>query len=180
MSNYYYLIDKETNTDYNNMYFMIKIINDNKNNIIYKSSIPRLKNSKYRGIQAFKQLLKHILLDNDIKFNENSKELYIRCFKLVFNFECFAMNINNKKTLLFNTKYKKEKIEELIKFEKEYFGPKVPEHQKINKKDIINICKTFIINYELEKEDIIELFVQLLNINHTNICEGSIPCSIVK
>jgi hypothetical protein len=159
MNNYYYL--HEDNLDFNNMYFMIKIINDNKHNILYKSFIPRLKDTKYRGIQAFKQLLKFILNDN-IVLNAENKTTYLNCFKLVFHHSCFAMNINNKKTLLFNLNTKQEKIEEMLKFQNVYYGITAPYNSKINKKDIIKICSEFIINYELDKEDIIELFIELL------------------
>ena len=72
------------------------------------------------------------------------------------------MNINNKKCLVFEKDIKKDKINEFFNFENEYFGPKAPEFATITKKDIINICKDFIINYELDKDDIIELFIMLL------------------
>jgi len=88
--------NEENKQHFNNCIKSIKQINDLKADVIYNSSFPRLKESKYRGIQAFKKLIKkHYekenkkdyikIMANMIKDEGFNKNDCIELFKLIFD-----------------------------------------------------------------------------------------------
>jgi len=160
---YYYL---ENDLEEDELYFLsiydkIETIRDNKEDVIYKSSIPRLKQTSCRGIQAFKQLLKK--LDSKIKYDESIKILWLSCFKLVYNFDCHSLNINGVKCIIFNKDIDKEKLNDLIKLDNYAYTEIEPNKLNNNNDNIVSIATNYIINEGLTKDEIIEVFIKLLS-----------------
>ena len=149
---------------YNAICNNINKITDHKADIIYKSSIPRLKQTNYRGIQAFKQLLKRLNDDEKIQYDEDYKNLWLKCFKLVYKYDAFNTIINGTKCIVFNDNITNNKINELMLLNEYKLITEEPKlNFEMNKKDLIKICKDFIIANELNRDDIIKLFITLLS-----------------
>ena len=164
----YFLINPNSNEDvllkYHNLCINIKKIAEHKSDIIYKASIPRLKQTQYRGIQAFKQLLKKINDDEKISYDNDFKNEWMKYFKLLYKYEAFPTIINGTKCILFNDNITTNTINELISIhDYELINEEPKLNFDVNKKDMIKICKEFIIAHELNRDDIIQLFLTLLN-----------------
>ena len=161
---YYYITNQKSEIElyYKSIFDNIVSIRENKEDIIYKSAIPRLKQTTARGIQALKQLLKR--LDSKIKYDESIKTLWLNCFKLVYNYDCYGLNINGINTIIFNKSIDKDKLEQLIKIDN-YILTEEEINKPENKNDIIKIAIDYIKNENLTKDEIIEVFINLLSNN---------------
>jgi len=161
---YYYLENDICEKD--ELYFLsiynnIETIREHKEDVIYKSSIPRLKQSTIRGIQAFKQLLKRF---DCTKYDESIKLLWLTCFKLVYNFDCYSLNINGIKSIIFNKDISKEKLQDLIKLNNYVYTAIEPNKLNCKNENMIYIATNYIINEGLTKDEIIETFIKLMKI----------------
>jgi len=164
---YYYLPENEEAEEqlyFKAIYDNLNTIREHKEDIIYKSSIPRLKQTKARGIQAFKQLLKR--LSNTTKYDESIKSLWLSCFKLAYTYDCYALNVNGIKTIIFNKEIEAEKLKQLIKLDSYIYTNKEP-NKEINKKELIKIVIDYIKNEDLSQADLIQVFIALLSHNIT-------------
>lgn len=157
----YYIYTDNQNTNFENLYELVKLIADYKEDIIYKSSMPRLKQSKYRGLQAFKQLLNKIH-EKQIILNETTKKQYLMGFKLVFNCGSSAFILNNHKVILC------EYLDELTikKYNLNQFICSLNEpksNNEIKEEDKLKIIKDFIDEYDLSTNETLKINTWLLN-----------------
>ena len=166
---YLYLNDdavEENKCHYNAIYEKLALIDQFKADIIFKSSIPRLKQTNYRGIQAFKQLLKRFNNGVAINYNEALKSIWLKCFKLYYKYEARALCHQNNNCIIINDIVNNEIITELTTLEEKefYINEMSPDFKHIgDEDDIIEICKNFIIDSNLSKDQIIKLMITLLN-----------------
>lgn len=157
----YYIYTELENIKFKNLYELIKLITEHKEDIIYKSSMPRLKQSKYRGLQAFKQLLNRIH-DKQIILNETTKKEYLLGFKLVFNCGSTAFKTNKYDCIVCNhldeLTIKKYNLNQFICSLTE---PK--QNDEIKEDDKLKIIKDFISEYDLNMNESLKINIWLLN-----------------
>jgi len=182
-TDYYKIKDDETIDEnmqklYYKFHQIISAIQKEKGDIIYKSAFPRDKDTKYRGIKAFRDLVYYISEEYQIHnsqhtinyisfFNERVKEEWLDCFKLVYKHGVMADKIQGKLVLL-NTLQSQEK--QIFTIFKKY--DIIEDHlEKINETSIV---KEKTLNFEkiteieniikdnLTKSDIIQLIKNIL------------------
>lgn len=152
------------NDYFNKTYINVSEIRDIKNDIIYSGYFPRLKQTKYRGLQAFKQVIKRI--DDSVRITEESKPKWLNCFKLVFDCKCTPMIINDNKCLLFEDT-------DMLKIKK-YFDldenemvvsttePTSSFLDPMSSKDKIKIIMDYIVGEELQQQEVFDLVREIL------------------
>lgn len=166
---YLYLNDdavEENKCHYNAIYEKLALIDQFKADIIFKSSIPRLKQTNYRGIQAFKQLLKRFNNGTTINYNEALKSIWLKCFKLYYKYEARSLCHQNNNCIVLNDIVNNEIITQLTTLEEKefYLNALSPDFKhEGDKDDIIEICKNFINDNELSKNQKIKLAIILLS-----------------
>lgn len=166
---YLYLTDFANDEDkchYQAIYDKLAIIDEFKAEIIFKSSIPRLIQTKYRGIQAFKQLLKRFNNGTTINYTEALKSIWLKCFKLYYKYEARPLCHQNNNCIVLNDIVNNGIITELTTLEEKefYLNEMSPDFKhEGNKDDIIDICKNFINDNELSKDQKIKLAIILLS-----------------
>jgi hypothetical protein len=143
----------------------IKDINDMRSDIIYNSSFPRLKQSKYRGIQAFKQLLKRHLTNNNnekkFKFDEAIKIFWLKMYKFCYKNNASFININGNNTILCDD-IENEKIKKILLIDDIDINDNEPKYiNKKKDKNYIKIMAEMIKAEEFDKDDLIQLFMLL-------------------
>jgi hypothetical protein len=167
----YIYYDKDDDED--KMHFLacfktIDQINNLRSDVIYNSAFPRLKQSKYRGIQAFKQLLKrHNANEEEDKkfiFDEASKIFWLKMYKLAYKHNATSLNINGNNCILIND-LNDEEIKKLILIDTIEILDKEPNNSILNKnKDYIKIMANMIKEEGFTKDDCIELFKLLFDV----------------
>ncbi len=162
-----YLSIKENANDahqsnYNQIYSLIQMIRENKEDIIYKSSIPRLKQTKLRGIQAFKEVIKKLTQSSKLKFDEATKNLWLNCFKMVYNFNSHSLNLNNVNCITFDKSITIDQIKEKSNLEEVVLGESEPngfEHTD----EFIDTIFQYIMAEKLKPKDLIKLVNKIFN-----------------
>jgi len=147
------------------VYSIIKTIRENKEDIIYKSSIPRMKQTKLRGVQAFKEVIKKLSYDEKPKYDENIKCIWLKCFKMVYNFNSYALNLNARKCITFDKELTYSDIKEYLNIENFELSKKEPNylhHEKEEIDAIFNYIKGEALSEKNLKKLIAKLFSELL------------------
>ncbi len=153
--------NEENKQHFNNCIKSIKQINDLKADVIYNSSFPRLKESKYRGIQAFKKLIKkHYEKDNNKKFifNESNKIFWLKMYKLVYKYDAFTFEINNNNCIILKNIDDDEIKKYLFLDDIDILDKEPNKNENKNKKEYIKIMANMIKEEGFNKNDCIELF----------------------
>tara|TARA_R110002167_G_scaffold70722_1_gene199645 strand:+ start:694 stop:1179 length:486 start_codon:yes stop_codon:yes gene_type:complete len=96
---YLYTKKDSDSTYFDKVYARVNSVNATKTDIIYTGFFPRLKETKYRGQQAFKQLVRS--LDGEAHLTESGKAEWIAIFKLCYDCQVSGVIINEIKTLVF-------------------------------------------------------------------------------
>ena len=155
-----YIYDEKNSKDFKNLYNIIKLIKDNKDDIVFKSAIPRLKTTKYRGSQAFKQLVNK-MCNKSVLLTEQKKKIYLLAFKLVFNFDACSMPMNNNDCIICN--YLDDNIKKNIILDKFIISNDEPVSNKdLEEKNKLKIISDFIDEYKLNENEILKLNIWLL------------------
>lgn len=145
------------------VYNIIKMIRENKEDLIYKSAIPRLKQTKLRGLPAFKEVIKKLKDEPKIKFDESSKYLWLGCFKLVYNYNTHALNLNGIECITFEKEITFKQIKDLVKLDEFILDEKEPNLYTHDDAYIDGIYK-YIIDEGLTEKDLIKLINKLFNV----------------
>tara|TARA_R100001509_G_scaffold153876_1_gene115079 strand:+ start:134 stop:637 length:504 start_codon:yes stop_codon:yes gene_type:complete len=150
-------------TKFNEIYSMVSMIRDYKEDIIYKSSIPRLKQTKLRGIQAFKEVVKKLTQHPKIKFDEATKNIWLNCFKIVYNYNSHALNVNNCECITFDKNITLDEIKEKLGLEECILGEKEPncfEHTD----EFVESIFQYIMAEKLKEKDLMKLVNKIFNV----------------
>jgi len=153
--------NEEGKKHFNNCLKTIKQINDLKKDVIYNSCFPRLKECKYRGIQAFKKLIKkHYEKDNNKKFvfNESNKIFWLKMYKIVYKHNAYTFEINGNNCIILKNLNNDEIKKYLLLNDIEILDKEPEKYEKENKKDYIKIMANMIKDEGFNKNDCIELF----------------------
>ena len=168
----FYLSIKESANDahqekFNEVFELIKLIRENKEDFIYKSSIPRLKQTQLRGIQAFKELIKKVLDQQKIRFDEALKNKWLQCFKLVYNYNSHSLNINKCDCITFDKQITLQELKEKLQIEECVLAEKEPNHFE-HTDEFIETVFQYIMAEKFKSSDLIKLINKLFNV----ICHG--------
>ena len=151
---------------FNKTYIAVSEIRELKSDIVYSGYFPRLKQTKYRGLQAFKQVIKRI--DPKEKITEENKPKWLSLFKLVYDCKCSPMIINDYKCLLFEDtdvlKIKKYFVFDEDKMVISEAEPTTKLLDPCTSKEKIDCVLTYIKNEELDEKEIFELVRQILTL----------------
>ena len=163
----YYLSIKENANSaqqdkYQDIYQLIKTIRENKEDFIYKSSIPRLKQTNLRGIQAFKELIKKVTDQQKIRFDEALKNKWLNCFKLVYNYNSHSLNLNDCDCITFDKHISLQELNEKIDLEECLISEKEPNHFEHTEQFIDTIFQ-YILAEKLKDKDLIRLVNKIFN-----------------
>ena len=163
----YYLSLKESANPsnqerYREVFDLLKLIRENKEDFIYKSSIPRLKQTQLRGIQAFKELIKKVLDQQKIRFDEGLKNKWLNCFKFVYNYNSHALNINDCDCITFDKQITLQDLKENLNLEECVLGDKEPNHFEHTDEFIESIFQ-YIMAENLKDKDLIKLVNKIFN-----------------
>jgi len=165
---YFYLQDNADTEDkchFLALYDKISDLLEYKDDIIFNSSVPRLKQSKYRGIQAFKQLLKRINFGQPVKYSETLKIVWLKCFKMVWSYGATTMKINNEFVICLNDEITEDKLKQLTTIDNGFILSKdEPTYKHIgDESDIVDIMVDYIKATQLTKDQIIKVMITLLS-----------------
>ena len=142
---------------------LIKLIREHKEDFIYKSSIPRLKQTKLRGIQAFKELIKHVSDDKEkVRFDEALKNKWLNCFKLVYNYNSHSLNLNGCDCITFDKQINLQDLKERLSLEECVLGEQEPNHFEHTDEFIEGIFQ-YIMAEKLKEKDLIKLVNKIFN-----------------
>ena len=98
----YLYTKKDSDSSYFDLvYKRVLSVSASKSDIIYTGFFPRLNDTKYRGQQAFKQLIK--TLGGSAQLTESGKAEWIAVFKLCYDCQVSGIVINEVKTLVFES-----------------------------------------------------------------------------
>jgi len=148
---------------FSDIYELIKLIRDNKEDFIYKSSIPRLKQTNLRGIQAFKELIKKVTEEPKIRFDEAIKNKWLNCFKFVYNYNSHSLNINGCDCITFDKHLSLQDLCEKVGLEDCVIAEKEPNHFEHTEEFIDNIFQ-YIMAEKLKDKDLIKLVNKIFNV----------------
>tara|TARA_R100000773_G_C4221170_1_gene120123 strand:- start:1222 stop:1737 length:516 start_codon:yes stop_codon:yes gene_type:complete len=168
----YYLSLKESanvaqKEKYEDIYELIKLIRENKEDFVYKSSIPRLKQTQLRGVQAFKELIKKVTEQQKIRFDEGLKNKWLNCFKLVYNYNSHSLNLNDCDCITFDKQITLPELFEKLELEECVLGEQEPNHFE-HTDEFIETIFQYIMAEKLKSRDLIKLINKLFNV----ICHG--------
>ncbi len=147
---------------YEDIYQLVKLIRDNKEDFIYKSSIPRLKQTNLRGIQAFKELIKKVTDQNKIRFDEGLKNKWLFCFKLVYNYNSHSLNLNDCDCITFDKHISLQELKEKIGLQECIISEQEPNHFE-HTDEFIETIFQYIMAEKLKDKDLIKLINKLFN-----------------
>lgn len=148
---------------YQDICTLIKLIREHKEDIVYKSSIPRWKQTQLRGIQAFKELIKKLTDEPKIRFDEAIKNKWLNCFKMVYNYNCHSLNLNGCDCLTFDKVISLDEIKEKLNLEECVLGENEPnlfEHTD----EFIESIFQYIMAEKLKEKDLIKLVNKIFNV----------------
>ena len=149
-------------TKYHDICEIVKLIRDHKEDIVYKSSIPRMKQTQLRGIQAFKELIKKLTDQPKIRFDEAVKQKWINCFKMVYNYNSHSLNINDCECITFDKHINLDEIKEKIGLEECVIGENEPNHYE-HTDEFIETIFQYIMGEKLKDKDLIKLVNKIFN-----------------
>ena len=147
---------------FKDIYELVKLIRENKEDFIYKSSIPRLKQTQLRGIQAFKELIKKVTDQNKIRFDEATKNKWLQCFKLVYNYNSHSLNINDCDCITFDRPVTLQELNDKIQIQECILGENEPNHFE-HTDEFIETIFQYIMAEKLKDKDLIKLINKLVN-----------------
>jgi len=148
---------------FQDIYQLVKIIRENKEDFVYKSSIPRLKQTTLRGIQAFKELIKKVLDQQKIRFDEATKNKWLQCFKLVYNYNSHSLNLNDCDCLTFDKPITLQELAEKVQLEECILGEQEPNHFE-HTDEFIETTFQYIMAEKFKDKDLIKLINKLFNV----------------
>jgi hypothetical protein len=155
--------NEATIDQFNQVYKIVDLIRTNKDDLVYKSSIPRMKQTKLRGIQAFKEVIKKLLDESKIKYDEKIKNKWLECFKIVYNYNSFALNINGVECITFDKEISKDYIKEKFNLDDIIYAENQPNNFE-HTEDFINAIFDYIMAEKLKEKDLIKLINKLFNV----------------
>ena len=148
---------------FNDIYELVKLIRENKEDFIYKSSIPRMKQTQLRGIQAFKELIKKVTDQTKIRFDEALKNKWLQCFKLVYNYNSHSLNINDCDCITFDKPITLQELNERLQIQECILGESEPNHFEHTDEFIESIFQ-YIMAEKLKDKDLIKLVNKIFNV----------------
>lgn len=147
---------------YSNVFDIVKMIREHKEDLIYKSAIPRLKQTKLRGIQAFKEVIKKLSDEDKIKYDESIKVCWLKCFKMVYNYNCHALNINGRDCITFDKPLTFNEANEFIGIDDFELSEKEPGLLTHDDAFVDGIYQ-YILDEGLSDKDLVKLINKLFN-----------------
>lgn len=150
-------------TKYQEICEIVKTIRDQKEDIVYKSSIPRMKQTQLRGIQAFKELIKKLTDQPKIRFDEAVKQKWINCFKLVYNYNSHSLFLNGCECITFDKHITLDEVREKIGLEECVLGENEPNHYE-HTDEFIETIFQYIMGEKLKDKDLIKLVNKIFNV----------------